>query len=66
MLWFYLTGAAILIGGEINSEILFAEAGLAPSQEMRGEHVAMKEPDVEKSGDKKEEAGERSDELTTI
>jgi membrane protein len=27
MLWFYLTGAAILIGGEVNSEIAFAEAG---------------------------------------
>ena len=27
MLWFYLTGAAILIGGEVNSEISFAEAG---------------------------------------
>jgi membrane protein len=48
MLWFYLSGAAILIGGEINSEILFAEAGLSPSDEMRGEHAAMKEPDVDK------------------
>lgn len=27
LLWFYLTGAAILIGGEVNSEISFAEAG---------------------------------------
>jgi uncharacterized BrkB/YihY/UPF0761 family membrane protein len=48
MLWFYLTGAAILIGGEINSEIIFAEAGLAPSDEMRGESAAMREPAVDK------------------
>jgi membrane protein len=48
MLWFYLTGAAILVGGEMNSEILFAEAGLSPSDEMRGEHAAMKEPGVNK------------------
>jgi membrane protein len=42
MLWFYLTGAAILIGGEINSEIenAAAEAG-APDAKERGE----KEPD---------------------
>jgi membrane protein len=37
MLWFYLTGAAILIGGEVNSEIAFAEAGLAPGDGLRGE-----------------------------
>jgi membrane protein len=66
MLWFYLTGAAILVGGEINSEIIFAEAGLAPSQEMRGEHAAMKEPDAKKSGDGKEATGGRSGELTTL
>jgi membrane protein len=48
MLWFYLTGAAILIGGEINSEIIFAEAGLSPSEGMRGETAAMKEPAVDK------------------
>lgn len=38
MLWFYLTGAAILIGGEINSEIenAAAEAG-APDAKERGE-----------------------------
>ncbi len=53
MLWFYLTGAAILVGGEINSEILFAEAGLAPDQSLRGERAAMKEPDARKSGDSK-------------
>lgn len=46
MLWFYLTGAAILVGGEINSEILFADAGLAPSNKMRGEEVAMKKEDA--------------------
>ncbi|HVG31007.1 MAG TPA: YihY/virulence factor BrkB family protein [Pyrinomonadaceae bacterium] len=48
MLWFYLTGAAILIGGEINSEIIFAEAGLSPAEEMRGESAAMKERGVDK------------------
>jgi membrane protein len=37
MLWFYLTGAAILIGGEVNSEISFAEAGISPDKQMRGE-----------------------------
>lgn len=42
MLWFYLTGAAILIGGEVNSEILFAQAGLSPTEEMRGEMTAPK------------------------
>lgn len=50
MLWFYLTGAAILIGGEINSEIenAAAEAG-APDAKERGE----KEPDeFEKKGKK--------------
>ena len=38
MLWFYLSGAAILIGGEINSEIenAAAEAG-APDAKERGE-----------------------------
>jgi uncharacterized BrkB/YihY/UPF0761 family membrane protein len=38
MLWFYLTGAAILIGGEINSEIenAAAEAG-EPDAKERGE-----------------------------
>jgi membrane protein len=48
MLWFYLTGLAILIGGEINSEIenAAAEAG-APDAKERGE----KEPDeFEKEG----------------
>jgi len=50
MLWFYLTGAAILIGGEINSEIenAAAEAG-APDAKERGE----KAPDEnEKNGNK--------------
>ena len=39
MLWFYLTGAAILIGGEVNSEITFATEGLgkADDGELRGE-----------------------------
>lgn len=42
MLWFYLTGAAILIGGEINSEIehAAAEAG-EPDAKQKGE----KQPD---------------------
>jgi membrane protein len=51
MLWFYLTGAAILIGGEINSEIenAAAEAG-EPDAKERGE----KSPDeFERKGKKK-------------
>lgn len=38
MLWFYLTGAAILVGGEVNSEIehAMAEAG-APDAKEKGE-----------------------------
>lgn len=48
MLWFYLTGVAILVGGEINSEIIFADAGLLPGDKMRGEKTAMKEPEVDK------------------
>jgi membrane protein len=57
MLWFYLTGLAILTGGEINSEIenAAAEAGAADAKE-RGE----KEPDEfekkpQKRGAKKSE-----------
>lgn len=42
MLWFYLTGAAILIGGEINSEVENAAAQMgAPDAKERGE----KKPD---------------------
>jgi membrane protein len=38
MLWFYLTGAAVLIGGEVNSEITFATEGLGKADgTMRGE-----------------------------
>jgi membrane protein len=38
MLWFYLTGAAVLIGGEVNSEISFATEGLGKTGgTMRGE-----------------------------
>jgi membrane protein len=38
MLWFYLTGAAVLIGGEVNSEITFAAEGLGKGDGMmRGE-----------------------------
>ena len=47
MLWFYLTGAAILIGGEVNSEIAFAEAGFSPDEEMRGE----RQPGEAKAGE---------------
>jgi uncharacterized BrkB/YihY/UPF0761 family membrane protein len=38
MLWFYFTGMAVLIGGEVNSEIenAAAEAGLPDAKE-RGE-----------------------------
>jgi membrane protein len=38
MLWFYLTGAAVLIGGEVNSEITFASEKLSKTDgKMRGE-----------------------------
>ncbi len=38
MLWFYLTGAAVLIGGEVNSEITFAAEQVRKSDgDMRGE-----------------------------
>ena len=47
MLWFYLTGAAILIGGEVNSEIAFAEAGFSPDEQMRGE----RQPGEAKAGE---------------
>jgi membrane protein len=42
MLWFYLTGAAVLIGGEVNSEITFATEGLGKGDGvMRGEERAQ-------------------------
>jgi membrane protein len=38
MLWFYLTGAAVLVGGEVNSEITFATEGLGKGDGvLRGE-----------------------------
>lgn len=38
MLWFYLTGAAVLIGGELNSEITFATEQIHKSDgQLRGE-----------------------------
>lgn len=37
LLWFYLTGAAILIGGEVNSEIERAGAGTGASAKPTGE-----------------------------
>ncbi len=45
MLWFYLTGAAVLIGGEVNSEITFAAEKLDKSDgQMRGEVKAKQQP----------------------
>lgn len=45
MLWFYLTGIAILVGGEVNSEIegAAAEAG-APDAKLPGEKEPGQEP----------------------
>lgn len=47
MLWFYLTGIAILVGGEVNSEIegAAAEAG-APDAKLPGEKEPGQEPIV--------------------
>lgn len=59
MLWFYFTGAAILIGGEINSEIehAMAEQGAADAKE-RGE----KSPDGAPAAARRESAeGARSE-----
>ena len=43
MLWFYLTGAAVLIGGEVNSEITFATEGLGKADgDLRGEQPVRK------------------------
>jgi membrane protein len=58
MLWFYLTGAAILIGGEINSEIenAAAEAG-APDAKERGEKAP---DDFDKAGKKSKGGGAAS------
>jgi membrane protein len=57
MLWFYLTGLAILIGGEINSEIenAAAERG-APDAKERGE----KAPDENESKGKSKKAKDKS------
>lgn len=56
MLWFYLTGLSILIGGEVNSEIenAAAEEG-APDAKERGE----KAPDENEKKGKKGKAGKR-------
>lgn len=44
MLWFYLTGAAVLIGGEVNSEITFAAEKLGKRDgRMRGEVKAKQQ-----------------------
>ncbi|MBA2339653.1 MAG: YihY/virulence factor BrkB family protein [Pyrinomonadaceae bacterium] len=47
MLWFYLTGAAILIGGKINAEIeaAAAEEGV-PGAKHHGEKIAPEESDL--------------------
>ncbi|MBA2525157.1 MAG: YihY/virulence factor BrkB family protein [Pyrinomonadaceae bacterium] len=37
MLWFYLTGAAILVGGKVNAEIEHAAATGAPGAKLHGE-----------------------------
>jgi membrane protein len=42
MLWFYLTGAAVLIGGEVNSEITFATEGIDKADDMRGERAVKR------------------------
>jgi membrane protein len=54
MLWFYLTGVAILIGGEINSEIenAAAEAGAADAKE-RGEKAPDENENKRKGGKKR-------------
>ncbi len=55
MLWFYLTGAAILIGGEINSEIenAAAEAGM-PGAKLHGEKSPSFEVDETEKKDEVE------------
>lgn len=57
MLWFYLTGAAILIGGEINSEIehAAAEAG-EPDAKQKGE----KQPDEKTAPKQKSTSNSRA------
>ncbi len=57
MLWFYLTGAAILIGGEINAEVehAMAKAG-APDAKEKGE----KSPGEKSSGVKDLKGGKRN------
>jgi len=54
MLWFYFTGMAILIGGEVNSEIenAAAKAG-APDAKEKGEKV----PDEKEKNGKKDKSG---------
>jgi hypothetical protein len=54
MLWFYLTGAAILIGGEMNSEIehAAAEAG-APDAKEPGEKRPGEKTEIGKGSRKK-------------
>jgi membrane protein len=45
MLWFYVTGLSLLIGGEINSEIEFAAAERGdPQAKARGEKVPSQSP----------------------
>jgi membrane protein len=51
MLWFYFTGIAILVGGEINSEIEHAMAEQGdPEAKERGEKAPGEKPDAAKAG----------------
>lgn len=53
MLWFYLSGAAILIGGEVNSEIenAAAESGVADAKEKGEKAPGEKVPSAGKTGE---------------
>ena len=54
MLWFYLTGAAILIGGEMNSEIEHAAAAAgAPDAKEQGEKRPGEKTGIDKGSRKK-------------
>ena len=60
LLWFYVTGAAILIGGEINSEVarVLAERGHpAAKAEGPGKHPASGERNLQEAGSR--EPGKR-------
>jgi len=62
MLWFYLTGAAILVGGEINSEIEHAmsKAGAPDAKEKGAKQPGGKQSnDATNAGRKEKEAGKK-------